>query len=161
MRAGFLAFSFATMVIAPQAFAQAPAPAADVPKLLGSAAEVQAMMDANKKGNIVKIGPYNVNLEQRLSGTVGNAAIHPRSNEFFYIIEGTVDIHTGGTLIDPKPDPTNPSIMTGTRIDGGSTTRLSKGDFYIVPVNTPHQLTPVGGKVSDMSVLLPAAAPPP
>jgi mannose-6-phosphate isomerase-like protein (cupin superfamily) len=159
MRAGLFGFALATVVFAPQAFAQAPA--ADMPKLLGTSADVQAMMDANKAGNIVKIGPYRANLELRPAGTVGNAALHPHSNEFFYIIEGTVDIRTGGTLLDPKPSPNNPTLMVGTKIDGGSSVRLSKRDFYIVPVNTPHQLTPVDGKVADMSILLPAGAPPP
>jgi mannose-6-phosphate isomerase-like protein (cupin superfamily) len=159
MRARLFAFTFATITAVPQAFAQAPA--TDTPKLLARSAEIQAMEDANKAGNIAKIGPYRANLELRAAGTVGNAAIHPHSNEFFYIIDGTVDIRTGGTLIDPKPTPNNPTLMVGTKIDGGSSVRLSKGDVYIVPVNTPHQLTPVDGKVADMSILLPAAAPPP
>jgi mannose-6-phosphate isomerase-like protein (cupin superfamily) len=159
MRAGLFAFTLATIAIVPQAFAQAPA--ADMPKLLARSADVQAMMDANKAGNIVKIGPYHANLELRAAGTLGNAALHPHSNEFFYIIEGTVDIRTGGTLLDPKPSPNNPTLWVGTKIDGGSSVRLSKGDFYIVPVNTPHQLTPVDGKVADLSILLPAGAPPP
>jgi mannose-6-phosphate isomerase-like protein (cupin superfamily) len=159
MRAGLFAFTLATIVVVPQAFAQTPV--ADTPKLLGTSAELQAMMDANKGGNIVKIGPYRANLELRPAGTVGNAALHPHSNEFFYIIDGTVDIRTGGTLLDPKANPNNPTLLVGTKIDGGSSVRLSKGDFYIVPVNTPHQLTPVDGKVADMSILLPAGAPPP
>jgi len=119
------------------------------------------MIDANKAGNIAKIGPYNANLELRAAGSVGNAALHPHSNEFFYIIEGTVDVRTGGTVVDPKPVPNNPTLMVGTKIEGGSVVRLSKGDVYIVPVNTPHQLTPVDGKVADLSILLPAGAPPP
>src|SRR5471030_1582831 len=109
MRAGLFAFAFATIAYVPQAFAQAPA--ADTPKLLGAAAEVQAMMDANKGGNIVKIGPYKANLELRAAGSVGNAAIHPHADEFFYIVDGTVDIRTGGTLLDPKPNPNNPTLM--------------------------------------------------
>ena len=159
MRAGFFVFTLATMALVPRAFAQAPA--ADTPKLLGTSADVQAMMNANKAGNIVRIGPYRANLELRPAGTVGNAALHPHSNEFFYIIDGTVDIRTGGTLLEPKANPNNPTLMVGTKIEGGSSVRLSKGDFYIVPVNTPHQLTPVDGKVADMSILLPAGAPPP
>ena len=159
MRTGHFAFALATIAVVPQAFAQAPA--ADTPKLLGTSAEIQAMMDVNKGGNIVKIAPYRANLELRPAGTVGNAALHPHSNEFFYIIDGTVDIRTGGTLLDPKANPNNPTLIVGTKIDGGSSVRLSKGDFYIVPVNTPHQLTPVDGKVADMSILLPAGAPPP
>jgi mannose-6-phosphate isomerase-like protein (cupin superfamily) len=159
MRVSIFAFTIATIAAVPQAFAQAPA--AVTPKLLGTSAEIQAMIDANKGGNIVKIGPYRANLELRAAGTVGNAALHPHSNEFFYIIDGTVDIRTGGTLLDPKANPNNPTLMVGTKINGGSSVRLSKGDFYIVPVNTPHQLTPVDGKVAGMSILLPAGAPPP
>ena len=159
MGAGLFAFTLATIAVVPQASAQTLA--ADTPKLLGTSAELQAMMDANKGGNIVKIGPYGANLELRPAGTVGNAALHPHSNEFFYIIDGAVDIRTGGTLLDPKANPNNPTLMVGTKIDDGSSVRLSKGDFYIVPVNTPHQLTPVDGKVADMSILLPAGAPPP
>ena len=159
MRAALFAFTLSTVAFVPQAFAQVAS--ADMPKLSGTSAEIQAMIDANKAGNIVKIGPYRANLELRPAGTVGNAALHPHSNEFFYIIEGTVDIRTGGTLLDPKPNPNNPTLMVGTKIEGGSSVRLSKGDFYIVPVNTPHQLTPVDGKVADMSILLPAGAPAP
>ena len=159
MRAPVFALAVATIVVAPQAFAQAPA--TDAPKLLARSAEIQQMMDANRAGNIAKIGPYRANLELRASGSIGNAALHPHSNEFFYIIDGTVDVRTGGTLIDPKPSPNNPTLMVGTKIEGGSSVRLSKGDVYIVPVDTPHQLTPVDGKVADMSILLPAGAPPP
>jgi mannose-6-phosphate isomerase-like protein (cupin superfamily) len=160
MRAALFGFTLATIAIVPQAFAQAPA-ADTPPKLLATAAEIQAMMAANKSGNIVKIGPYRANLELRAAGVVGAAAIHPHGNEFFYIIDGTVDINTGGTLLDQKSDSNNSSIIVGSKIDGGTTVRLSKGDFYIVPANTPHQLTPVGGKVAEISLLLPAAAPPP
>lgn len=153
------ALTVATLAIAPCAFAQAPADNAS--KLLGRSSEIQRMIDANKAGNIVKIGPYNANLELRASGAVGNAALHPHSNEFFYIINGTVDVRTGGKLLDPKANPKNPALMVGRKIEGGSTVRLSKGDVYIVPVNTPHQLTPVNGAVADLSILLPAGAPPP
>src|ERR1700733_3915182 len=103
MRSGLFAFTLATIAVVPQAFAQAPA--ADSSKLLGRSAEIQAMMDAKKAGNIVKIGPYRANLELRPAGTVGNAALHPHSNEFFYIIDGTGEIRTGGALLNPKASP--------------------------------------------------------
>ncbi len=153
MRKKILFFTLGHMAFAPQAFAQAPA--ASTPKFLGTTADIKALVDANKRGNIVQIGPYKANLEIRDS--VGVPSIHDKDNELFYIIDGSVDVLTGGTLVGAKHN--DPLNQTGTSIEGGSTVRLNKGDFYIVPANTPHQLTPIGGKLLDMSLHLPIAVP--
>jgi mannose-6-phosphate isomerase-like protein (cupin superfamily) len=158
MRAPLFGIIVATFAGVSQAIAQSQG--ADAPKLLSRSSEIQKMIDMNKAGNIAKIGPYNANLELRPAGTAGIAVLHPHSNEFLYVIDGTVDIRIGGILWDPKPGP-NPTLVIGTKIEGGSSVKLMKGDVYIVPVNTPHQLTPIDGEVADISILLPANAPPP
>ena len=51
---------------------------------------------------------------------------------------------------------TNPTNLSGTAIDGGSSRKVSKGDFFVVPQNTPHGFTDVGNALVLMSVHVPA-----
>jgi hypothetical protein len=51
---------------------------------------------------------------------------------------------TGGTVVDAKA--TEPNEMRGSRIDGGITRQLSKGEVIIVPSNTPHWFKEVNGE---------------
>jgi mannose-6-phosphate isomerase-like protein (cupin superfamily) len=60
-----------------------------------------------------------------------------------YVIEGTGTIITGGKLVEEKR--TNAANLSGSSIAGGNSQPLKKGDFLIVPENTPHQILPGGG----------------
>ena len=112
---------------------------------------VQALIQkakADRKGDaplvaepILSLAPYRAQLEYR-PGT-SPAAVHEKDTELMYVLEGTGTIVTGGKLVEEKR--TNANNLSGTSIEGGKPQALAKGDFVIVPENTPHQITPGGG----------------
>src|ERR1043165_7802378 len=120
-------------LIAVGAFAQEGGAAAL--KLHASSADVQAMMakakssrtpnQANVSQRIVAVAPYSANLEYRVGPQT--ASIHEKAAEFFYVVEGSGTLTTGGKLNKETRG-----------IDGGTTQQVSKGDFFAVPENTPH-----------------------
>ena len=62
---------------------------------------------------------------------------------------------TGGTLRDEKR--TNAENLSGSAIDGGSSRRLAKGDWVMVPEKTAHWFTQIDGTLVLMSIHLPNA----
>lgn len=62
---------------------------------------------------------------------------------------------TGGTLKDGKR--TNPENLQGSAIEGGTSRRLGKGDWVMVPEKTPHWFTQIDGVLVLMSLHLPHA----
>lgn len=141
------------------AFAQQPDPKAVI--TFASAADVTALAakaKAGRKGNqptvaerILQLAPYNVNLEYRAA--VGPAALHEKEAEMFYVIDGSATMVTGGKLVNEKR--TNAENSTGTAIEGGSVRHVAKGDFIMVPENTPHWFSAIDGTVTLMTVHLP------
>ena len=90
---------------------------------------------------ILELGGYDGHLEYRAS--VGNAALHETEAEMFYVIDGSATITTGGTLVNPKrADAAN---LNGSAIEGGSKRDIAKGDWILVPQNTPHWFSPING----------------
>ena len=78
---------------------------------------------------VFSLAPYNVNVERRLPKPQG-ASLHEAQAEFFYVIDGSATLLTGGTLVAPTRTGTN---LAGTGIEGGTRQPFSKGDFLIVP----------------------------
>ncbi len=89
---------------------------------------------------ILLLAPYRVSLEYR--AIAGTAAVHEKEAELFYVIDGTGTLTTGGK-------------MEGTAIAGGTTQPVAKGDFFIVPENTPHAFTEVTSPLVLMSLHIP------
>jgi mannose-6-phosphate isomerase-like protein (cupin superfamily) len=135
------------------------------PKTYTSAAEVTALIAKSKserKENqpivtqrILQLAPYNANLEYRAS--VGPAAVHEKEAEMFYVIDGGATLMTGGKLVNESR--TNPENLTGTAIEGGTSRTVSKGDFVIVPENTPHWFSSINGTIVLMSFHVPRPVP--
>ena len=73
----------------------------------------------------------------------GLAEIHTLDTDIIYVLEGSATFVTGGDAVEPKE--TAPNEIRGTRIEGGETRQLSKGDVIIVPNNTPHWFKEVSG----------------
>ena len=73
----------------------------------------------------------------------GLAEIHTLDTDIIYVMEGTATFVTGGTAVETKEIAANE--IRGSRIDGGETRRLSKGDVIIVPNGVPHWFKKVGG----------------
>jgi quercetin dioxygenase-like cupin family protein len=60
---------------------------------------------------------------------------------------------TGGTLVNESR--TNAENLSGTAIEGGASQPIAKGDFIVVPENTPHWITGINGTVVLMSLHVP------
>jgi mannose-6-phosphate isomerase-like protein (cupin superfamily) len=66
----------------------------------------------------------------------GEAEFHEKTNHVFIIVEGEATFITGGTMVGVKQ--TSPDEKRASRIDGGQTHHLSKGDVITIPAKTPH-----------------------
>lgn len=133
------------------ALAQSAAPAA---KLFGSSAEVQGLIAKakaeHKEGTntvelVVTAQGYPLQLEYRTSTTP--PSIHPTHAELIEVLEGSCTLVTGGSLVGVKPGAPGAMTSNGTAIEGGSSRKIAKGDYVLVPANTPHQYTDVQGLV--------------
>jgi quercetin dioxygenase-like cupin family protein len=142
---------FAAILLIPlPAFAQAPPPPT---RLFSSGADVQALIAKakaeHKSGNTVELvvnaQGYPFQLEYRTGTTP--PSIHPTHAELIEVIEGSCTLVTGGTLVGAKPGAPGAMTRGGTAIEGGSPRRIAKGDYVMVPANTPHQYTEVQGLV--------------
>ncbi len=156
MRQIFLVLAFA---FAAPALAQAqerPVPT----KLFASAAEADAALAKvraeHKPGNnvvvLVSVGPYPTQLEYRIPGSPPSASVHKAQAEFIYIIAGGCTLITGGTLENPKDNGAN---MGGTGIAGGTSRKVAKGDYIMVPPNTPHQYSDIQGELAMVTLHMP------
>ena len=154
--AALLLISAATVAQQPSA----PLPA-DAIKTFAASAEVAALTakakSERKEGQplviqrILQLAPYNANLEYRAA--VGPAAVHEKEAEMFYVIDGAGTLVTGGTLANQQR--TNAENLTGTAIEGGTSRAVAKGDFMIVPENTPHWFSAINGTLVLMSIHVP------
>lgn len=134
-------------------------------KTFSSSADVQALIAKAKKDRkenqplvaerILQLAPYNANLEYRAS--VGPASVHEKEAEMFYVIDGSATLVTGGKLVNEKR--TNAANLTGTAIEGGMSRQVAKGDFIIVPENTPHWFSAINGAVVLMTLHVPRPVP--
>ena len=139
--------------------AQPPAPPT---KLYASGADVQALVAQakaeHKGGNTVKLvvndEGYPFQLEYRTATTP--PSIHPTHAELIEIIDGSCTLITGGKLVGVKPAAPGAMTQGGTAIEGGSPRKVGKGDYIMVPANTPHQYTEVHGLVM-MTLHMPVA----
>src|ERR1051325_8072786 len=84
---------------------------------------------------------YMVNTSRR--DKPGLVEIHTLDTDIIYVVEGTATFVTGGSAAETNQ--IEPNEISGSRIDGGDTRQLSKGDVIIVPNNTPHWFKEVGG----------------
>jgi mannose-6-phosphate isomerase-like protein (cupin superfamily) len=162
----------AVMIGLAVAFVACPAgaqtPAAQAPaqsmKLVASSADVAAMIakakSERKEGQplvaqpLLQFAPYAANLEYRAS--VGPAAVHQTEAEMFYVVDGAATMVTGGKLVEEKR--TNAANLSGTGIEGGTSRRVAKGDFIVVPENTAHWFSAIDGSITLMSLHLPRSA---
>jgi mannose-6-phosphate isomerase-like protein (cupin superfamily) len=160
-----LALVAAVVVMARQPAKPAQSPASQTAtmamKTFSSAADVQALLakakSERKEGQvmvaepILSLPPYVTNLEYRpIEGAV---AVHEKEAELVYVIDGSGTLTTGGTVVGQKR--TNAANLSGTSIDGGTSQTIGKGDFTIIPENTPHQFKPSGGPLVLMTQHVP------
>ena len=74
----------------------------------------------------------------------GLVEIHALDTDIIYVLQGSAKLVTGGTAVDAKD--IAPNEIRGSRIEGGITRQLSKGEVIIVPNNTAHWFKEVNGE---------------
>ncbi len=117
-------------------------PATKSPVLFFDASQVNASFS---KGAVLLDGTdrnYMVHTSRR--DKPGRAEIHTLDTDILYVMQGTATFVTGGTAVEAKEIAANE--IRGSRIDGGDTRQLKKGDVIIVPNNTPHWFKDVSGE---------------
>lgn len=152
-----IAISFVCVFAASVVWAQQAAPT----KTYASAADVAGLLAKAKADHkdgqpivaepILRLAPYGANLEYRTA--VGPAAVHEKEAEVFYVIDGSATLVTGGKLVNEKR--ANAENLNGTGIEGGQSQAVAKGDFVIVPENTPHWFSAINGTIVLMSLHVP------
>jgi uncharacterized protein GlcG (DUF336 family)/mannose-6-phosphate isomerase-like protein (cupin superfamily) len=77
---------------------------------------------------------YKVNASRR--DAAGEAEVHLRDTDIFYVLGGGAEFVTGGTVVDPVN--ISPLEVRGKALAGGAAQTLSKGDVISVPRGVPH-----------------------
>lgn len=88
-------------------------------------------------GRILNLGPYSTTIEYRNSTTP--PSIHRSQAEIVYVVSGSATMKIGGTILNPAGADEN--HLVGTAIEGSTVQRVAKGDWFVMPQNTPHQFT--------------------
>lgn len=148
--------------VATPALAQ-PAPGPPPPtKLFAPAAEIAAVLAQHRADQaagkpsalgkpLINLAPYRTGLEYRTS--VMAAAVHEKEAEWFYVVDGSGVVTTGGKLVNEKRmDAEN---LSGAGIEGGESRPVAKGDMFIVPENTPHWFSTINGALVMFSMHVP------
>jgi mannose-6-phosphate isomerase-like protein (cupin superfamily) len=130
-----------------------PLPATDV-----SSSDIQKFIDAlprdavsDRPIRVVDVGGYHVGVFGvfRPKTIKQEANLHQtKVTEIYYILNGNATLVTGGTLPDPKPLRAGGTTMQSTRIEGGVSRKVSKGDVIIIPGRTPHWFSSQDGDLS-------------
>ncbi len=108
--------------------------------------------DRNGNATFLQLAPYNVNMEHRVP-VMQAASVHEKEAELFYIVDGGGTIVTGGKLTNEKR--TNADNLTGDGVEGGTSRKIAKGDFILVPEGQPHWFSQIDGELTMMSLHLP------
>ena len=148
-------FMGAAMASAQEPAAKTFAGAADVAAMITKAKNERKPDQANFIQPLLRQTPYTVNLEYRVQGINTNPLTHETETEIIYVVEGAGTLTTGGKLRNEKR--LNAKNLTGTSLEAGTSRHIEKGDFILVPENTPHAFTGVEGTLVIMSLHLPAA----
>jgi mannose-6-phosphate isomerase-like protein (cupin superfamily) len=85
----------------------------------------------------------------------GRPAIHPTQGEYAIVLEGSGTLVFGGTMADPEVS--NPNLVQGSRIEGGTTRTLGPGDVILIPAGVPHWFGITGEKLVLLGIKLPGA----
>lgn len=72
------------------------------------------------------------------------AESHDDSDDVYYVLSGSAQLTLGGTLENPRE--TTPGEWRASRIVGGKTFTITKGDLIVVPRGTPHHRINTKGK---------------
>ena len=85
-------------------------------------------------GTLVSTSEYRVNASRR--NGPGQAEVHLRDTDIFYVLKGSAELVTGGEVMEPKTIAANE--IRGTQIQGGDTLKIAAGDVITIPRGVPH-----------------------
>ena len=100
---------------------------------------------------VVRAGDASAAIEYWLKP--GKPAVHPDQAEYVVVLAGDGTMVSGGTMIDAKT--TNPTLIEGTRIDGGTTRQLRTGDVFLIAAGTPHWFGVTGERLVLLGTKIP------
>jgi mannose-6-phosphate isomerase-like protein (cupin superfamily) len=133
-----------TLLVAISTFAQTPPLSATF--VLNT--DIQTFIDAlprnvvsDKPIRSVDVGGYHVAVYgvYRPKSVPQEANRHDTNvTEIYYILDGNATLVTGGVLPDPHPLSSGSTTFQSSRIEGGFSRRVSRGDVVIIPGRTPH-----------------------
>jgi mannose-6-phosphate isomerase-like protein (cupin superfamily) len=101
------------------------------------ASKVRAALEQG--GSLLDDPAYKVLVSRR--DKPGEAEVHERDTDIFYVLTGTATIVTGGTVVNGKT--TEAGEIRGPSIEGGDARPLADDDMLVIPRGTPHQFTKV------------------
>ena len=107
--------------------------AAGVPAAVHYIGHDQVSATMTKGGAIVEDPGLRILANRR---EAGEAEFHEKTNHVFIIVEGEATFVTGGTMVGARQ--TGPDERRASKIEGGQTHHLSKGDVVTIPAKTPH-----------------------
>jgi mannose-6-phosphate isomerase-like protein (cupin superfamily) len=143
------------MTLALPAAAQSPLSATDI-----TAADVQAFVKqlppnvvSDRPIRVVDVGGYKVGVYGvfRPKSVKQDAVLHEtRVAEVYQMLEGSGTLVTGGTLMDADKGSVGGvgKTVRGSRIEGGVSRHVTKGDIIIIPAGTPHWWSQLDGDIS-------------
>ena len=101
-----------------------------------------------KGGSLASGSDYSVGALHRSAS--GNAELHEKQTDVYYVADGEATFVTGGQLIGNKV--VSPGQRQGTGIKGGEVYHLMKGDVIVIPAGVPHWFKDVPHSVSYLLV---------
>jgi len=105
-----------------------------------------AAASASAGGWSVTVAP-GISVRRRSSAVANYAVMHPYSMEIYRILEGSGTLVTGGVLILPLAESTNPNIIrTQNGISGGLAREVKAGDVLVLQPGTPHWFSNIDGE---------------
>lgn len=120
-------------------------------------AQLKAMLAEMKPGQgfawkpLVRDGSNNAAIE--IWKKPGKPAVHPDQAEYAIVLEGAGTLVSGGTM--PDREVRNPTLVEGSRIEGGTTRTLAPGDVILVPAGVPHWFGITGERLVLLGIKLP------
>ena len=113
---------------------------------------------------VVDAGKYNVGVGILQRGATKDGSpvtgiSHAAVTEVYYVISGSGTLVTGGTILDPKPFPSEGEIVkvavgpsvSGT-LQGGERRPVSAGDVVVIPAGVPHGFSEIKDHVNYLSI---------
>lgn len=120
------------------ALAGAKAFAANAPTGDANHVEAQRVAQAFTAGDtgatLLAAERFRINASRR--DMPGQAEIHTRDTDIFYVLEGKAEVVTGGELVEPRE--IAPGEIRGFGLRGGTTQQLAAGDVLTIPQGLPH-----------------------